>query len=158
VADPCARVHLPPARTQVFADGRGTVSPPVDCGLVLVKWAHLHLVIVTSYLSYVRGTLRLIRERQVRRRLKLIGTQNQYPINYLQQSQSGLESFYQGLGGFPRKAGAPEMAVGGGPLVDGRAQVQFLYYLAGPEVKVLLDNVQEFALGFLGCAVVENCD
>lgn len=42
------RVHLPPARTQVFADGRGKVFPPVDCGLVLVKWADLHLHLVTN--------------------------------------------------------------------------------------------------------------
>ena len=60
------------------------------------------------------------------------------------------------LGGFPGEAVTPEVAVGGGLLVDGVLQLKIFDNLARAEVEVLLNNLQKLLLALRRRSVAER--
>jgi len=62
------------------------------------------------------------------------------------------------LGGFPGEAVTPEVAVGGGLLVDGVLQLKIFDNLARAEVEVLLNNLQKLLLALRRRSVAEDGD
>merc|ERR1719320_1171257 len=64
----------------------------------------------------------------------------------------------EGLWLLPCEDVTSEVTVAGGLLEDGVLQLQVLHDAAGPQVKVLLDNLGQLSAALRSSAVVEDCD